>query len=114
MPSAAPFRRFAAFAPPLRMRRIPSCHGDEAYPLPFSALDMDCIDLAGLRPGGCDADGIRDAVGRHASRLGKAVPDLSPLLAALDAGNAAHHAPWTAVSPGEARHYRDVACASRR
>src|ERR1700761_2317849 len=114
MPSAAPFRRFAAFAPPLRMRSIRSCHGDEAYPFRFSALDMDCIDLAGLRPGGCDADGVRDAVGRYASRVGKAVPDVSPLMAAMGAGDAAHHAPWTAVSPGEAWRYRDVACACRR
>src|ERR1700759_1774301 len=111
MPSAAPFRRFAAFASPLRMRSIRSCHGDEAYLLQSSALAVDCIDLAGLRPGRCDADGIRDAVGRYASRLGKAVPDLSPLMAALGAGDAAHLAPWTTVSPGEARRHRDVACA---
>ena len=84
------------------------------YPFPFGAVDMDCIDLAGLRPGGCDADGIRDAFGRDASRVGEAVSDVGALLAAVGAGDSAHHAPGTAVSAGEARLHRGLACAYRR
>src|SRR4051812_46747465 len=61
-------------------------------------MGMDRSDLGWLRPDRCDANGFPDAGRRHASRMDQAVPDYAVFVAAVGAGNAAHHAPGVDVS----------------